>query len=271
MDNIITGDAGATTPEAAKVENDPFLDAYAGNANLYNEEDTALTEDEADQQKTEEDGKTEEARTNYTIKYKGKEEVLSLTKEELIAMLQKGRNYEAVLKERDALKGGENAQRILKAIAEENGMTVEEYISAYDAATSDEAEIERIRGELGEMSDEAARVILTARRAEKAKTAEAEADAALQADIAEAKEEYPDFDINALEEEVEQLIESGMKPLEAMRLHELRQLRAETARIDAELAALKHEKDNRFRSTGRADGKPGVAADPFLKGYMGGG
>lgn len=271
FDLIVNGD-GATNPGTTAVETDPFLSAYAGDAQLYKDEDAASPEPEADQQKkTEESGKPEEIKKDYTIKYKGKEEVLHLSGEELTVMLQKGYNYDAVLKERDALKGGENAQRILKAIAEENGMTVEEYIEAYDTATSEEAEIERIRSEYGDMPDAAAKEILAARNAERAKNAEAKAAAALNADIEAAKEEYPNFDINALDEEVEQLIEGGMKPLEAMRLHELHQLRAEKTRLNAKVAAYEKNQDNRSRSTGRAESKPSVAADPFLRGYMGGG
>ena len=101
----------------------------------------------------------------------------------------------------------------------------------------------------------------------------AEEDDRLRAQLDELTAEYPDVkDIDSLPDDVKTAIANGAAPIEAMRLHELRELRASKAELTNRIAALEKEKDNHYRSTGPAESKTaGVAADPFLTGYLGGG
>lgn len=282
MDNDITNASAEQTPfdEATDFAGDAFLQAFEGDENAVSvseaPESTDVTEFTADPpandeqpEQPEDDGK------DYTIKYKGKEETLHLNGEQLIRELQKARDYDSVRSERDELKSGaSNGQAALSVVeyfAQQNGMTTDEYIAYCNTQMSDQGEAERLTEEYGELPEAAMQEILAARREAAAKKAEAAKDAALQADIDALKAEYPDADIANLPEDVAAAIEGGMKPVEAYRLHELRELRASQAALNTEIAALKKEKDNHFRSPGRAESKSSVAADLFLKGFTGGG
>ena len=151
-------------------------------------------------------------------------------------------------------------------------MTVDEYIEFCSGQMGGSSEMDRLTEEYGELPEAASKEILAARQEAAAKRAAEADEAKIQADLDALKEEYPDADVNALPEDVTEAIEEGMSPLDAMRLHELRELRKTKAELDTKVAALQKEKDNHFRSAGRAESKTsGVAADPFVTGFMGGG
>lgn len=70
--------------------------------------------------------------TEELFTLKNREEVRQVNRQELIAMAQKGWDYDAVRRERDELReyrqGTESALRAVKAYAERSGMTVEQYL-----------------------------------------------------------------------------------------------------------------------------------------------
>lgn len=277
MDNETTGGVGATNPEPATVEGDSFLRAFGGDSSPVIDEAPAPAEPEADQQKeAEAEAPKQESEHEYTVKYKGKEQTVTRTDAQLIADIQKAMDYDAVKTERDNLRNASARLEDMKAVlahhAKENDMEFDDYLDFLKGEIGGADEIEGIRNEFGDIPEAAAKELLAARKEAAQRRAEAESDAKIQAELDALKAEYPDADINALPDDVVAAIEEGMTPLEAMRLHELRELRSNMAARDAEIAALKKEKDNHFRSTGRAESKnPDAAASPFLKGFMGGG
>ena len=276
-------DVGTTNPESAPAETDSFMTAFNGGGmpdyDVVTNEGIPADNTEADtaeEEAKEAEKPAEDGGKDYAIKYKGKEETLHLTDEQLIKELQKARDYDTVRKERDDLKGasgnGQAALSIVEYFANQNDMTVDEYIEFCNGQMGDSSEMDRLTQEYGELPEAAAKELIAARREAAAKRAAEADEAKIKADLDALKAEYPDADVGDLPEDVKAAIESGMKPLEAYRMHELRELRKSKAALDAEIAALKKEKDNHFRSAGRAESKTsGAAADPFTKGFMGGG
>lgn len=231
----------------------------------------AKAEDKAKEQ-PKDDGK------DYTIKYKGNEEVLHLNDDQLKAMLQKGRDYDEVRKQRDDLTAKSADLDTLNAMADyyarNNGISRKELLDMIAAQTSEDGIRAQIEADYPDISEEARTELIEARVAKLHAQKEAEHEAEAAKDIAALKAEYPDADIDNLPSEVQADIENGMKPLEAYRLHELKELRKAKAALDTEIDALKKEKDNRSHSLGRIDDNAGErGVDAFttgFKGYMGG-
>lgn len=273
MDNILSGNE-ATNPAAAPAETDAFLTSYLGDSAPGTEDPKpAEAADQADAQQAEETPK--DTGTDYTIKYKGKEEVLHLTPEQLIAMLQKGRAYDEVKQQRDdAQKGAKDIDalnRMADYLAANNGMTRAEYLEYIGSQASEDGIRARIAEEHPDLDPDIVDKLVELELSKVTAAKEAAEDEKAAADIAALTAEYPDAKIDDLPADVQADIENGMKPVEAMRMHELRELRKTKAELDTQIAALQKEKSNAFRSPGRADTREtGGAADPFLKGYLGG-
>lgn len=273
----INGATEATNPASAN--GDPFLQAFgfgetADSNPVGNNE--AIQDDHPEDDVKPDTANTEDTGRDYTIRYKGKDETLHLTDEQLKDMLQKGRDYDEVRKQRDDLKGKsadyETLNRMADYFANNNGMTRQEYIEYFNAQTSEEGIRSQIEQDYPDASEELKAELLESRKAKMSAAKEAAIEEETAKDVAALKAEYPDADINALPADVAADIENGMKPVDAMRMHELRELRKAKAELDTQVAALKKEKDNAFRSAGRAESKAAdIAADPFLKGFMGGG
>lgn len=283
MDNI-TNAPDTTNVESATVEQDDFLSVFGGG----NAADTAAgqTETEADQPKEAEKPEEDTGR-DYTIRYKGKDETLHLTDEQLTNYLQKGRDYDEVRKQRDELAAKskdfetldrmadfETLNRMADYFASNNGMTRKEYIDYFNAQTSEDGIRAKIDEDYPDASEELKQELFESRKAKMSAAKEAALEEETAKDMAALYAEYPDApkDINEFPSDVQADIANGMKPVEAWRLHELRELRKTKQEIDTQIAALQKEKDNHYRSTGRAESKaPSVAADPFISVFTGGG
>ena len=273
MDNINNA-PDTTNVESATVEQDDFLSVFGGNA-----ADTAAgqTETEADQPKETEKPEEDNGK-DYTIRYKGKDEVLHLTDDQLTAYLQKGRDYDEVRKQRDELSTKsadfETLNRMADYFASNNGMTRKEYIDYFNSQTSEDGIRAKIDEDYPDASDELKQELFESRKAKMSAAKEAALEEETAKDMTALYAEYPDApkDINEFPSDVQADIENGMKPVEAWRLHELRELRKTKQELDTQIAALQKEKDNHYRSTGRAESKaPSVAADPFISVFTGGG
>lgn len=267
----------ATNPASAN--GDPFLAAFgfgetADSNPAGNNE--AIQDDHPEDDVKPDTAKKTDTGKDYTIRYKGKDETLHLTDEQLTNYLQKGRDYDEVRKQRDELtaksKDFETLDRMADYFAANNGMSREEYIEYFNAQTSEDGIRSKIDEEYPDLSEELKQELFESRKAKMSAAKEAAIEEETAKDVAALKAEYPDADIQNLPADVQADIENGLKPVEAMRLHELRELRKAKAELDTQIAALKKEKDNAFRSAGRAESKAAdIAADPFLKGFMGGG
>lgn len=266
-----------------------FLEGY-----LSDQEDTeavAVDKDDDYEEDAGEDPGTDEAEaeeapaapsdTEYTIKYKGQEQTVTRTRDQLIADIQKAMDYDAVKKERDELrtnagKAGDY-EKVMGYLAEQNGMSVKDLVAYYAGQMSDEGQMDKLREEFPDTPDAALKAILEARKTQKAdeeaKAAEAAEAAEMEALFDEAKREYPDFDPENLPEKVKDLIEQGMTPLEALIRNERDELRKWKADALSEAANKEKRNENRQRSVGgyKGVGSDGKGRDPFLEGYLGGG
>ena len=96
------------------------------------EADTEEGAEEAEEQPEGEEGESEEGNQLFTINYLGKEE--QLTREQMVELAQKGRNYDHVVEERDRLRseasGGPSGDRMkfLEELASRAGLSVDEQI-----------------------------------------------------------------------------------------------------------------------------------------------
>jgi hypothetical protein len=267
----------ATNPASAN--GDPFLQAFGfgetADSNTAGNNEAIQDDHPEDDVKPDTAKKTDTGR-DYPIRYKGKDEVLHLTDDQLTAMLQKGRDYDEVRKQRDDLNAKaadyDALNRMADYLASNNGMSRKEYMEYIDSQTTENGIRAKIAEEHPDLDEDVVGKLVELEVSKLTAAKEAAIEEETAKDMAALKAEYPDADINALPADVTAAIESGMKPVEAMRMNELRELRKAKAELDTQIAALKKEKDNAFRSAGRAESKAAdIAADPFLKGFMGGG
>lgn len=265
-----------------------FLEGY-----LSDQEDTeavAVDKDDDYGEDAGEDPGTDEAEAKdapeapdyeFPIKYRGQEQKVTRTRDQLIADIQKAMDYDAVKKERDELRANAGKtgdyEKVMGYLAEQNGMPVEDLIAYYAGQMSDEGQMSALREEFPDTPDAALKAILEARKTQKAdeeaKAAEAAEAAEMEALFDEAKREYPEFDPENMPEKAKNLIEQGMTPLEALIRNERDELRKWKADALSEAANKEKRNENRQRSVGgyKSVGSDGKGRDPFLEGYLGGG
>lgn len=264
-DTMNTEAVQQTSSEAATIEGSSFLSAFAGDGmpTYADDNETEAEAAETEELTGSEDKQTEAKKApddggrDYKIKYKGQEETLHLTDDQLIAMLQKGRDYDEVRKQRDELttqsKDYDDLSRLADYIAANNGMPRSEYMKLFNEQTSEDGIRKQIDEDYPDASEELKAELFESRKAKADAAKEKEHDEAINADIAALRSEYPDADIDNLPADVKSDIENGMKPLDAYRLHELKELRKAKADADATISALKKENDNRKRTLGRVE------------------
>ena len=119
-----------------------------------------------------------------------------------------------------------------------------------------------------DMPKDAIRELVKAQRAgakEQAKSAEEQK---RQREWADALAAYPDIKPDNLPQDVQEAVANGAKPLEALRMHELAELRAQVAKLTAAQETKQKQEDNRARSIGSAAGvsSGGDEQDDFLAG-----
>lgn len=276
------GTVETTTPDTATY--DAFIDGFESTEAVVETAPEPIGGDNLDIEASPEPAPDQEAvpeSREFAIKYKGKEQTVSRTDAELIADIQKSMDYENVKKELSELKAKYDASRDDDAIYEhfgaENHMSGPDYREYLKSVIAKDSQLKKIRDEFPPETPEAAiQAIYEAREAQRAQEAakaaeEAEA-ARLQALIDEAKNEYPNFDIDNLPDPVKDYMEQGYTPLEAMIRHERDELRREKAEAQANAAKQEKEKENRQRSTGGYKNAGSSAGrDPFLEGLFGGG
>ena len=232
-DTMNTEAVQQTSSEAATIEGSSFLSAFAGDGmpTYADDNETEAEAAETEELTGSEDKQTEAKKApddggrDYKIKYKGQEETLHLTDDQLIAMLQKGRDYDEVRKQRDELttqsKDYDDLSRLADYIAANNGMPRSEYMKLFNEQTSEDGIRKQIDEDYPDASEELKAELFESRKAKADAAKEKEHDEAINADIAALRSEYPDADIDNLPADVKSDIENGMKPLDAYRLHEL--------------------------------------------------
>ena len=206
-----------------------FTDDSTDDSTDENTEETETHEEEQDTQSE------EEASDFLNIRYNGEDK--ALTQDEAIMLAQKGMNYDKVKGKLDALENG--ALKSISAIAERAGMTIDEYAERLNDF-QEQSEITQIANEYQkkhpDVDDDAAHEYANAVYQNK-RDAKARQDAETQAKRQEQENAYfrdqvqalynynPDIDIEHLDTEVIDDINSGMSPMEAYLRWENKSLR----------------------------------------------
>lgn len=226
---------------------------------------------------TQEDGQPNGAQPagaeTFTLKYKGQEE--QYTREQLMELAQKGRDYDGLREDRDRLRDHHPALELIDRYAARNNMTREQYLEfAQRRADEDEAapvvrqlmeagtpeavarelalrRLQETRGQARRQQEQQA----AQSREEQQRNAEAEKQAGYRALVDYANQNG--IDLSKLPQEVLRDINAGMKPLEAY-------LRYENASLRLERSQREQNEKNKDKNPGRVNDKaPTAVKDPF--------
>lgn len=244
----------------------PEDDAANGDA----EEPTGDAEPGADEEKQPEAKTAEQAAEEplHKVKFYGRE--YELPESELVAMAQKGMNYDNMVQRYERQLAESKPMQVLHKYAERSGMDIEGYVDYLERNIADQ-EVQRMVE--GGMTEEAARQYQQMERqrqqmqsqqaAEQARRAQQEAYLPLV-------ERYPD--VKQLPGEVMQMIGMGAPPLFAyetwMKDQELARIKGELEKTKNTQAAKQADEKNRKSAPGSAKGVgSGPAPDLFEQGW----
>lgn len=190
---------------------------------------------------------------------KNRDEQRQVTREEVVAMAQKGWDYDRVKEERDQLRQyrqeADPALELVKSYAQRNGMTVSDYLDycrRQELIASGMSEQEAVQ----KVSMEKERADLDARRAEieaqeqqrnSAAQAYRQAKEARQRDFTDFMRAYPKVKADEIPREVWESVRGGRNLTEAYTMYENR-------RLQTELAAERQNRKNQETSPGSLGG-----------------
>lgn len=272
------------TPTAADTLDDAMLDrAWDSDEDMAGFDAEEETEQQPADQQEEPKEKQEEpkadqpaeepAPTPELFTLKNRDETRQVTKDELIAMAQKGWDYDAVRQERDQLRQyrEQNSQAVefLEAVARKNGMDIRGYLNEVQ---------KRELMQTGMSEEEAGRELQMRQREEQVRKGQAELDAARQketdaqkqaqekesrirTDIAGFLKAYPGVKPADIPKEVWDKVNGGETLVTAYAQHEAAQLKAKAEQLQAEVAALKQNQSNAQRTPGSLGGNSGTELD----------
>lgn len=200
----------------------------------------------------------------FTLKRMG--ETRQVSRDDLIAMAQKGWDYDTVREERDQLRQyrqeADPALELVKTYAKQNNMSVGDYL---DFCRKQEFMRQGMTEQdaVTRVGMEKERAALDARQAELQKAEQAQTSAAaaeqkrqeaLRADIANFCRVYPGVDPKNIPNEVWAAVKNGDTLTNAYTMHE-------NKRLQAELAAERQNKDNQKKTPGSLGGNVGAELD----------
>lgn len=205
------------------------------------------------------------------IVYRGEKQILNRT--EAVELAQKGRDYDTVRSERDRLRteiGTRDGYKdIVDYLARENGAETEEFLTWVKGEMKKTAytrAYESLKNTHPDTPDELIRELAKS-RAQKAEKELMDSETnKTQKDIDALMEEYPETkSINDLPESVRAAISTGEKPVEAMRKHEIKELKQRIAQLETAEQNRKQNETNRTKSIGsvKSNGEP-MERDVFL-------
>lgn len=199
----------------------------------------------------------EQAEERFTVTYNG--QPVELTKDQLLANAQKGLNYDYIKQQRDELKNS-RVFTVIDRFAQESGMTREEYVDYIDRQAT-QAQIAQRAQEQG-IPEPVARELFELKRKEQEREQRElrlQREAEQKQGYLELIREYPD--VKSLPEEVMRDIAAGVRPVDAYRAYENRQLKAK-------LQTLTQNEQNTKNSPGSMRGEvPPLDGDDFLSGF----
>ena len=248
---------------------EPVDDDIAETENTENEPSATEEPVEADQPTAEEPAEPSGAEPNaeeqpvtdqYTLKHL--DEVKTVGRDEVVALAQKGMDYDRIKAKLEAKEGREaEAFAFLENLAKEQNTTVDEFMDSTRASLLAKKEgieynaaLQRVRLERREAAVAAKEKALSEQKAEQAKTDAIEAKR--KQDIADFRAAYPDVDGKSIPKEVWTDVSKGLSLLNAYAKYE-------NARIRAELEAEKKNTENKARAAGSKADTGKTKADPF--------
>ena len=247
--------------DAADEAQTPEADQPAGEQQLADQPTaTETTTDPAQQEGTPPADQPE----LFTIRYRGQEE--QLTREQLITMAQKGRDYDTVRTERDNLKTQQEANAaavdLVKSYAQRMNMTVPQYLDwcrtqeLLKSGLNEQQAAQTLQMEKRQADLDAQEARINAQKAQQ--------DTLLQQTKAKQEARKKDFDAfmaaypgvgpDSIPKEVWAKVEQGDTLMNAYTMHE-------NARLKAELAALQQNKTNQQKSPGSLGANNGPELD----------
>lgn len=200
----------------------------------------------------------------FTIQYNGKSE--QMTREQLLTLAQKGRNYDHVQQELEQLRQFRDeanpALELVKGYAQRNNMAVGDYLDwcrkqelmrtgMDEQAAGQKVQMEKERAELDAKQ---AQIQAEEQRRSSAQRQAQEAVQARQRDIAQFCRTYPGVDPKAIPQEVWEAVKSGDTLTNAYTMHE-------NKRLAAELAAERQNKANKANTPGSLGGNSAAEMD----------
>lgn len=210
---------------------------------------------------------------------KNRDETRSVSRDEVIAMAQKGWDYDTVRQERDQLReyrdNADPALTIVRAFAEKSGMTVEQYVDfarkqellsqgvneqTADAQISVEKQQAAMKAQQeAQAAEEKRQADETAKQAQ-AQQAEAKAAEARQNDMRRFLARYPDVKPESIPNEVWKTVSEGESLTAAYTLYRNKQL-------EADLSAERKNRENTQKSIGSQQSAGAETTDDLISKY----
>lgn len=216
--------------------------------------ETPETEVEAEtEETTTETSQTEGAEADHSFTLKHLDEVRTVTRDEVIALAQKGMDYDRVKARLDEKISAENTEAaealdFVRSMAERSNVSVEDFMDSVVASTRAKADRSDYNEVLATVKMERREKALTEREQKLANAQtetkqQTEAESKRQADIRNFVAAFPDVKAETIPREVWNSVAKGKTLTEAYAMHE-------AARLKAELAAEKQNNKNKARTTG---------------------
>lgn len=236
--DIDLSDVSEAEPTADQTEEQQEYETGAEDAGAENTE-----------QATEES--TAEADHSFTLKHL--DEVRTVNREEVIALAQKGMDYDRIrgrLDEKVSLENAEAAQALefVRSMAERSNCSAEDFMDSITAGLRAKADRSDYDSVLAEVKMERREKALSEREqklagAQEAAAQKSEADSKRQQDIQNFVAAFPDVKAETIPQDVWKEVAKGKSLTEAYAVYE-------AARLRTELAAEKQNSKNRSRTTG---------------------
>jgi len=230
---------GSELDDEPVVEDEPDQEE-AGNPEPDHEEESDEAPEEPEEPRTE----TETANQRFKIKYNGNEEEYGL--DEMTVLAQKGRNYDHLKGESDALKAKSGKyEAFLQKLADKAGVSIDEQIDLTEAMWLMDEEADK-----GNSITEAEALLRVQRNRNTAPEQEAEAEAPKQTDadreVARFMAIYPGVKYEDIPQEVWNVANQTGDLVMAYTMHEVKQLKNENEK----LKQTAQNERNAQRSTG---------------------
>lgn len=226
-------------------------------------------EEREDTQELEPEAKEPEKAEDDFLTIRWNKADMKLTREKAVELAQKGANYDHVFQELQSYRDGPIG-RAMKAYADAAGMSVEQYAEMMEqqqAAAAEKEALQELQNQYPDAPEELLKEHVKLKLEDKKAQAASAAETRRQREWADALSEYPEIKPESVPQDVHDAVANGMKPVDALRLHELTSLRAKVAELTSAQETKQKQEENRARSIGSAAGvNGGEAKDDFLAG-----